>query len=140
MEYLFVLVAFFVAFNVLTMFLVMRCYKRATPELALVRSGAGGTKAVLNGGILVFPQLNDLTWVNMTAMRVDVMCCDQNALPFGDGAWQGRAEFVLRVARDEAAVLQAAAMWGGKTLAPLQLQPLLESRLLDALQQVAAQT
>ena len=48
-----VLVAFLVIGIVLT-----RLYRRATKDVALIRTGFGGEKVVLNGGIMVIPVLH----------------------------------------------------------------------------------
>ena len=119
---------------------MMFCYKRASPGIAFVRSGVGGAKAVVNAGAIVLPVLNEVTWVNLTAMRMETMCCDGDALPFRDCQWEGRVEWIVRVAPREEAVLKAASTWGDKTLAPLQLQPLIEAQLVEALRRAAAQT
>ena len=45
-----------------------RLYKRASKELAFVRTGFGGQKVVLNGGALVFPVLHEVIAVNMNTI------------------------------------------------------------------------
>ncbi len=122
------------------MFLTMRCYKRATPGRALVRSGAGGTRAVLGAGVLALPLLHEVTWVNMNAMNFEVECQGGDALAFKDGKWRGRAQCVVRVAPHEVAVMQAATTWGEKTLDLGALQPLVAGRLIEALQNAATQS
>ena len=37
-----------------------RLYRRATKDVALIRTGFGGEKVVLNGGIMVIPVLHEL--------------------------------------------------------------------------------
>ena len=138
MEYLPYFLLIFPFWMGLVMLLMLKfAYKRATPQRALVRSGMGGTRAVVNGGVLAFPHLNDVTWVNMNAMSFEVQCHAHDALAFEDGKWQGRAQCVVRVMPHEVAVIQAATTWGEKTLQPSQLQPLLEIRLIEALQNAA---
>ena len=122
------------------MFFVLRHYKRATPQLALVRTGAGGTKIVRNGGVIALPHLHDVTWVNMAAMEVRINCRGREALPFEDGELECQVDLVLRVAPPAEAVLTAASMWGEKTRDVAQWQPLIEAQLLDAVRAAAAQT
>ncbi len=62
---------FLVTFLVLGLILV-RLYRRSTQEMALVRTGAGGLKVVMGGGILVLPGLHDLLRVNMKTMTITV--------------------------------------------------------------------
>ena len=40
--------------------ILTRLYRRATKDIALIRTGFGGEKVVLNGGIMVIPVLHEL--------------------------------------------------------------------------------
>ncbi|MBL0966708.1 MAG: flotillin family protein, partial [Blastomonas sp.] len=43
------------AFLLIVGLIITRLYKRATKEIAFVRTGFGGEKVVMNGGALVLP-------------------------------------------------------------------------------------
>ena len=43
--------------------ILTRLYRRATKDVALIRTGFGGEKVVLNGGIMVIPVLHELMQV-----------------------------------------------------------------------------
>ena len=49
-----------------------RLYKRASKEIAFVRTGFGGEKVVMNGGALVLPVLHETMPVNMNTVRLAV--------------------------------------------------------------------
>ncbi len=51
---------------------ITRLYKRATKEIAFIRTGLGGEKVVMNGGALVLPVLHETMPVNMNTVRLAV--------------------------------------------------------------------
>src|SRR3984957_19707415 len=65
---------------VILVYLLRWLYRRSTKETAFVRTGFGGEKVVVNGGAFVIPVLHDITPVNMTVMRIEVVRRDTQAL------------------------------------------------------------
>jgi len=49
--------------------ILTRLYRRATKDIALIRTGFGGEKVVLNGGIMVIPVLHELISAPALAAR-----------------------------------------------------------------------
>jgi uncharacterized membrane protein YqiK len=49
--------------------IITRLYKRATKEIAFIRTGLGGEKVVMNGGALVLPVLHETMPVATMSMR-----------------------------------------------------------------------
>ena len=49
-----------------------RLYRRATREVSLVRTGAGGKKVIMDGGVLVVPLLHEVSPVNRKILRLEV--------------------------------------------------------------------
>ena len=49
-----------------------KLYKRATKELAFVRTGFGGEKIIKDGGAIVLPVLHETISVNMNTLRIEV--------------------------------------------------------------------
>ena len=47
-------------------------YERATNEVSLVRTGAGGRQVVIDGGVLAIPYFHEISRVNMATLRLDV--------------------------------------------------------------------
>ena len=60
--------------------IVARLYRRATKEMAFVRTGFGGQKVIMNGGALVYPILHETIPVNMNTLRLEVRRHQDQAL------------------------------------------------------------
>lgn len=115
-----------------------RFYQRASPERALVRTGLGGEKVVLGGGVLVFPPLQSYTEINMATMKIVVDRRDENALYTKDFLKaDATTEFHIRVGRDLESVTKVAAL-GKLTQNPEELSTLIEGKLIGAIRSVAA--
>lgn len=71
--------AVIVAFLAILIFL-LKMYRRASKEIAFVRTGVGGEKVVMNGGALVFPIFHETMPVNMNTLVLSVMRRDGEAL------------------------------------------------------------
>lgn len=119
---------------------ISRLYRRATSELAFVRTGFGGRKVVQNGGALVLPVLHDTIWVNMNTLRLEVTRSKEQALITKDRMRVDvQAEFYVRVKPTEETIADAAQTLGQKTLNPQDLKELVEGKFVDALRAVAAE-
>lgn len=103
------LLAFFlyVAFLVL---LVRNTFVRAAADEALVRTGMGGSKVVIGGGILVLPTLHEQLRVSLRVLSLGL---EVPGLLTADGAsGQAALHLQLRVPPREEAVLAAARCYG----------------------------
>ena len=115
-------------------------YRRATKEIALVRTGFGGEKVILNGGAFVIPVLHEFTEVNMNTLRLEVARNEDNALIAKDRMRiDVTAEFYVRVDANKEAITVAARALGTRTMRPESLRELLEGRFVDVLRSVAAE-
>ncbi|KQM65368.1 MULTISPECIES: flotillin family protein [unclassified Sphingomonas] len=116
-----------------------RLYKRASKEIAFVRTGFGGEKVVMNGGALVLPVLHETMPVNMNTVRLAVERRNGDALITLDRLRiDVRAEFYVRVRPDREALATAAQTLGQRTMHPEALKELVEGKFVDALRSVAA--
>ncbi|MDP1028664.1 flotillin domain-containing protein [Sphingomonas sp. KR1UV-12] len=116
-----------------------RLYKRASKEIAFVRTGFGGEKVVMNGGALVLPVLHETMPVNMNTVRLAVERRNGDALITLDRLRiDVRAEFYVRVRPDREALAVAAQTLGQRTMHPEALKELVEGKFVDALRSVAA--
>lgn len=128
---LFVLIAFGV--------MLARLYKRASKEIAFVRTGIGGEKVVMNGGALVLPIFHETMPVNMNTVRLAVERKNQDALITLDRLRiDVKAEFYVRVRPDAQAIAMAAQTLGARTMHQEALKDLVEGKFVDALRSVAA--
>ncbi len=118
---------------------ITRLYKRATKEIAFIRTGLGGEKVVMNGGALVLPVLHETMPVNMNTVRLAVERNNVDALITLDRLRiDVKAEFYVRVAPDAQSLAMAAQTLGMRTMQPELLKDLVEGKFVDALRSVAA--
>jgi uncharacterized membrane protein YqiK len=127
------------AFLIIFGLIITRLYRRATKEIAFVRTGFGGEKVVMNGGAIVFPVLHETMPVNMNTVRLAVERKNTDALITLDRLRiDVKAEFYVRVRPDAGALAMAAQTLGLRTMQPEALKDLVEGKFVDALRSVAA--
>ncbi|MEM9500638.1 MAG: flotillin domain-containing protein [Pseudomonadota bacterium] len=128
----------FMAFLVIIISMTM-LYRRASKEIAFVRTGVGGEKVVMNGGALVLPVFHETMPVNMNTLVLAVVRKDTEALITLDRLRiDVKAEFYVRVRPDAGAIGMAAQTLGQRTMQPELLKDLVEGKFVDALRSVAA--
>ena len=127
---------FFVAFLVIALILV-RLYRRSTQEMALVRTGAGGLKVVMGGGIIVLPGLHDLLRVNMKTMTITVDGGD-GLITKDSRRVDAAAQFFIRVAPNADAIARAAQSLGQNTNDLDAIRSLLEGKVQDTMRAITA--
>ena len=128
----------FVALLIIVLALT-RLYRRASKEVAFVRTGVGGEKVVMNGGALVLPVFHETMPVNMNTVVLAVVRRDAEALITLDRLRiDVKAEFYVRVRPDAGAIAMAAQTLGQRTMHPESLKDLVEGKFVDALRSVAA--
>ncbi len=126
-------------FFIIVIGFLMRLYRRASKEIAFVRTGVGGEKVVMNGGALVLPIFHETMPVNMNTLVLAVVRRDGEALITLDRLRiDVKAEFYVRVRPDSEAIAMAAQTLGQRTMQPEMLKDLVEGKFVDALRSVAA--
>ena len=121
------------------LFFLTSLYRRASKEIAFVRTGVGGEKVVMNGGALVLPVFHETMPVNMNTLVLAVVRRDAEALITLDRLRiDVKAEFYVRVRPDADAIAMAAQTLGQRTMQPEMLKDLVEGKFVDALRSVAA--
>ncbi|PTY38481.1 hypothetical protein BGP77_12290 [Saccharospirillum sp. MSK14-1] len=119
--------------------ILARFYQRGTSEVALVRTGFGGRKVVLDAGLLAVPYFNNVTRVNMQTLRLEVKRSGNASLITQDKLRVDvGVEFYVAVRSERAAVSRAAQTLGNRTFDAARLRDLIEGKLVDALRAVAA--
>ncbi|MDR3464828.1 MAG: flotillin domain-containing protein [Xanthobacteraceae bacterium] len=128
-----------VALIVLVLFL-NRFYIKASREVALVRTGLGGQRVVLDGGVVGLPIVHKVAEVNMRTARLEVERAGERSIITKDRLRiDATAEFYVRVEPTEEGVATAAQALGSKAFRAADLSDILEGKLVDALLSVAAQ-
>ncbi|MFB2640396.1 flotillin family protein [Shewanella bicestrii] len=117
-----------------------KLYKRATKEMAFVRTGFGGEKIIKDGGAIVLPVLHETIAVNMNTLRIEVEKTQKDALITKDRMRVDvKADFYLRVAPNAEGISMAAQTLGTRTTRVEELKKLMESKFVDVLRAVAAE-
>ena len=115
-------------------------YERASREVSLVRTGLGGRKVVLDGGVIVLPYFHKVSRVNMQTMRLEVNRHSEQALITKDRLRVDvGVEFYVSVEPTEEAISRASQTLGKRTFEADKLRDLIEGKLVDTLRSVAAQ-
>ncbi|MEM9011141.1 MAG: flotillin domain-containing protein [Pseudomonadota bacterium] len=117
-----------------------RLYRRATREVSLVRTGAGGKRVIMDGGTMVVPLFHEIMCVNMKTLRLEVKREGEAALITQDRMRVDvGVEFYVSVNATDDGVARAAQTLGDRTFFVDQLRDMIEGKLVDGLRAVAAQ-
>src|SRR5271169_4685500 len=90
-----------------------RFYVKASRELALVRTGLGGQRVVLDGGVLSLPIVHKVAEINMRTVRLEVERAGERSIITQDRLRvDATAEFHVRVEPTNEGVATAAQALG----------------------------
>jgi uncharacterized membrane protein YqiK len=118
---------------------VAKFYQRAGADEALVRTGSGGERVVIGGGINVFPFLHQVMRVSLKSVPLMVAREGKNALVTADKIKANvTTELYVKVEPTKDDVLSAARSFGARNLDANAVKDLVEGKLTDALRAVAA--
>ena len=94
--------------GVVTILFLNRYYRKATRELALIRTGAGGQKIVLDGGCFALPFLHKMSEINMRTSKLEIERSGSNSIITSDRLRVDvAAEFYVRVEGNQESVAVA---------------------------------
>lgn len=114
-------------------------YRRCGADEALVRTGSGGNKVVIGGGVTVYPILHQLLRVSLRSIKLSVERSARNALVTRDKIRANvTTELYIKVEPLAEDVLAAARSFGERNLDEHAIGDLIEGKLTDALRSVAA--
>ena len=135
-----ILAAIIVGFLIFVGVVIARLYRRTSREEALVRTGLGGKKVIVDGGTTVFPLFHEIAKVNMKTLRLEVSRTGEGALITKDRMRVDvGVEFYVSVSPTEDGISRAAQTLGARTFDVEQLREMIEGKLIDGLRAVAAQ-
>ncbi len=135
------LAVFFITIILLVVVIAVfnRFYHKGSREKALIRTGAGGQKIVMDGGCLVLPFLHQVELVDMRTAYMEVVLEKNNSILTED---RMRVDlgvaFHVRVIPTAEGIATAAQTVGVRSLNPERLIEFLKGRFIDALQSVIA--
>ena len=114
-------------------------YERATNEVSLLRTGIGGRRVVINGGVLAIPYFHEISRINMQTLRLDVERQGESSLITQDRLRVDvGAEFYISVMPDVQSITRAAQTLGQRTFKRDELRSLVDGMMVDGLRSVAA--
>jgi flotillin len=135
----FVTIVLLVIAAILIILFLSRYYRKATREISVVRTGQGGQKVVLDGGCLALPFLHKVAEVNMRTSKLDIERTGPKSIITKDRLRVDvAAEFYVRVQANIEGVATAAQALAGKSFRAVDLEEILEGKLVDAMLSVAA--
>lgn len=115
-------------------------YKKVPRGIALVRTGMGGRKVIIDGGCLRLPVFHEARKVNLSTVQLTVRRSGEDALITRDSLRvDATVDFYVSVEESDDGVAQAARTLGDRTFDPDMLRELIEGKLVDALRAVAAE-
>ena len=118
---------------------ITKLYHKADSDMALVRTGMGGSKAIVDGGSIVVPFAHNLIVVSLMTMKLSVERRGKDSLLTKDKLRADVvSEFYIRVQKDEKAVKAAATSLGTRCTDPDEISKLMYEKLVSALRSVAA--
>ncbi|MCC5989307.1 MAG: flotillin [Pararhodobacter sp.] len=116
-------------------------FERSSNAVSLVRTGIGGRRVVIDGGLLALPWFHEVARVNMQSIRLEVERAGTQALITRDKLRVDLgAEFYLSVPPEAASVARAAQALGRRSFQPEELRALVEGLFVDALRAVVARS
>lgn len=117
-----------------------RYYIRASADEALIRTGAGGKKVVIDRGVWVLPILHEIARVSLRTVRKEIRREGRHdSLITKDNIRVNIVvEFYIKVQPEEESVLNAARSLGNRTVDEKSISELMEGKLTDVLRSVAA--
>ncbi|WP_421702435.1 flotillin family protein [Aliiroseovarius sp.] len=140
LNFVLIIVASILAFLILVGAVLGRLYRRATREISLVKTGAGGKRVIMDGGTIIVPLLHEVSPVNMKTLRLEVQRHGDAALITKDRMRVDvGVEFYVSVNATEEGIARAAQTLGDRTFDVGQLREMIEGKLVDGLRAVAAQ-
>ena len=134
----FIVILILVAISLVVLFFVF--YKRASKEIAFVRTGLGGEKVVKTGGAIVIPRLHEVIDVCMNTLRLEVQRINEQSVITKDRMRVDViADFYVHVAPDLSAISVAASTLGSRTKNAEALRDIVEGKFVDAIRSTAAE-
>jgi len=118
---------------------ITKLYRKASANMAFVRTGMGGARVIRDGGTIVVPVVHQIIPVSLETMRLNVERRGPHALITRDNLRVDlSAEFYIKVQANSDDILQAARSLGGRNVQPQAVSELVQEKLVSALRTVAA--
>src|SRR5687768_15252620 len=118
---------------------ITKLYRKASANMAYVKTGMGGAAVIMDGGRLILPVIHQIIPVSLETMRLNVERRGTHALITKDNLRVDlSAEFYIKVQANDDDILQAARSLGGRNVQSDAVSELVQEKLVSALRTVAA--
>lgn len=118
---------------------IAKLYVKTSANMAFYRTGQGKPKVIIDGGALVIPVVHELITVSLETMKLEVERLGADALICKDFLRADiKAEFFIRVKKDEDGVKAAATSLGRDATNSTAIKNRFMEKLVSALRTVAA--
>jgi len=118
---------------------ISKLYRKASANMAFVKTGMGGADVIMDAGRIILPVVHQVIPVSMETMRLNVERRGPHALITKDNLRVDlSAEFYIKVQANRDDILQAARSLGGRNVQPDAVSELVQEKLVSALRTVAA--
>jgi flotillin len=115
-------------------------YVKTPANMALVRTGLGGRRIVIDGGALVLPVVQHIQWISLETSKLEVLRREKEAFITKDRFRVDiGAEFYVKVPPDVQAIERASRSLGERSFSADGIKALVEEKLVAALRADAAQ-
>lgn len=130
--------AFLVFFGAVGM--LSRWYRKSAADEAIIRTGSGGQRVCIDGGMFAIPLLHQVSRVSLSTTRLHIQRVGRrDSLVTKDKIRANVVvEFYLRVQPERDSVLAAARSLGTRGMSVESMKELFEGKVTDALRSVAA--
>src|SRR5687768_13286756 len=118
---------------------ITKLYRKASANMAYVKTGMGGAAVIMDAGRLILPVIHQIIPVSLETMRLNVERRGTHALITKDNLRVDlSAEFYIKVQANTDDILQAARSLGGRNVKSDAVSELVQEKLVSALRTVAA--
>jgi uncharacterized membrane protein YqiK len=115
-------------------------YVKVPSNMAFVRTGLGGWKAVTDAGAFVLPIVHNIQWLSLETMKIEVLRDKRDAFILKDRYRVDiGAEFYLKVLPDPEMIEAASRSLGDRSFSSEAILGLIGEKLISALRSAAAQ-
>jgi uncharacterized membrane protein YqiK len=124
---------------ILLILISIRLYVRAPANMAFLRTGFGGKRVVIDGGVLVLPVLQEIQWISLETVKLEVVKANREGFITQDRyRVDVGAEFYLKVDSTVQSIERASRALGQKSLSAQSIKVLVEEKLVSGLRATAA--
>src|SRR3954464_9316533 len=133
------LIGAFILLAVAAIAVYTRLYRKASANMAFVKTGMGGADVMMDGGRVILPVVHQVIPVSLETMRLNVERRGPHALITKDNLRVDlSAEFYIKVQANADDIVQAARSLGARNVQADAVSELVQEKLVSALRTVAA--